>query len=128
MSTSSKNKTTGIRIAEKEAKKSSFKQHRMGAVIVKSGNIISTGYNSKQPSKLLGTPTRHAEASAILKILKQRNQTSLAGAELYVTRFTPSGTISMARPCLACMDLIRAVGIKRIHYSNSSGSVSTELV
>lgn len=128
MPTGSENQDKGIRIAKKTAKKSLFKQHRLGAVIVKGSRVLSTGFNQRRYTKELKQPTLHAEADAILKLLKQRNQTSLVGAELYVTRFTAGGVVSMARPCESCMALIRAVGIKRIHYSNNSGNVSTELV
>lgn len=117
-----------MRMAAKAAFKSSFKQHRVGAVIVKGGNILSTGFNSRQPSKLLGTYTRHAEASAILALLKDRRLSDLAGSDIYVTRYTAGGVCSMARPCPSCYKLIRSVGISHIFYTDKLGSTTMEKV
>lgn len=110
-----------FRIAEKQAKKSKHKQHRLGAVIVKGGNILSTGYNEIRPSKTTGTPTLHAEAAAVKKLLDRHDFKSLAGSTMYVTRFTRGGSIGLARPCDACMDLIASVGIRCVVYSTVGG-------
>jgi len=106
-----------FRIAEKEARKSPHNQHKLGAVITKGGRILSTGYNELRPSKIIGTPTLHAEASAILKLLKSRRMGDLVGATLFVTRFTRGGAVGLARPCSKCMDLINSCGIRRVIYS-----------
>lgn len=107
-----------FRIAQKEALKSSHKQHRLGAVIVKGGRILSTGYNELRPSKIIGTQTLHAEASAILKLLKNRRLHDLVGADIYVSRFTRGGRVGCARPCKHCLDLIRSVGIARVYFTS----------
>ena len=116
-----------FRMAAKAAKKSSFIQHRVGATIVKGGNLFATGYNSKQPSSVLKTKTRHAEAAAILSLLKQRRLHDLAGATLYVTRYTKGGKVGMAKPCPSCEDLCRSVGISRVYYTTDSGVESMKL-
>ena len=110
-----------FRIAEKQALKSVFKHHRVGAVIVKNGNIISTGFNELRPSKTTGTSTLHAEAAAIKKLLERGDFKGLAGSTMYVTRFTRAGNIGLARPCSACMGLIRSVGIRHVLYSTVEG-------
>lgn len=115
-----------FRIAARQAKRSQHRQHRLGAVIVKGGNILSTGFNSIRPSKILGTKTLHAEADAVLQLLKQRRLHDLAGSEIYVTRFTKAGQVGMAKPCEACQRLITSVGIKRVHYTNDLGDTVTE--
>lgn len=117
-----------FRIAERQAMRSVFKQHRLGAVIVKGGRVLSTGFNSRRPSRLLSRPTLHAEASAVLKLLKQRRLSDLSGADLYVTRFTAGGRVGMARPCPSCMDLIRAVGIRRVYYSTDTEVTAMEKI
>jgi len=111
-----------FRIANKQALKSTFKQHRVGAVLVKGGNILATGFNTKQPSKVLGTPTRHAEASAILKLLKEGRQHELVDSILFVSRYTAGGRLGLARPCDSCMGLIQAVGIKTVSYTTNEGT------
>jgi len=87
---------------------------KVGAILVKNGQIISDGYN--------GTPhgydnicededgktkwqTLHAESNAILKCAKHGN--SCEDATLYITY----------SPCRECSKLIAQVGIKRVVYS-----------
>lgn len=111
-----------FRMANKVALKSTFKQHRVGAVIVKGGNILSTGYNSRQPSGLLKTETRHAEAAAILKLLKEGRQHELVGSSMYVSRFTRGGRLGISRPCSNCELLIRSVGIREVFFINEEGT------
>jgi deoxycytidylate deaminase len=111
-----------FRIAEKIAKQSPHHQHKLGAVIVKGNRILSTGYNSLRSSSIIGTPTLHAESAAILKLLKEGRQTELVGTDIYVTRFTRGGSVGMAKPCMACADLIRSVGIRRCFYSTQLGT------
>lgn|SRR5574343_206975 len=114
-----------IEWAKREALKSEYKQHRVGAVIVKGGNILSTGFNKLRPTAILKTPTLHAEAAAILKLLKDGRQADLLGADLYVSRWTRGGRVSMAKPCTACTDLCLSVGIRRVHFTNEMGAVET---
>lgn len=109
-------------MAAKVAKQSTFKRHRLGAVVVKGHRILSTGYNEVRYSKLTGKHTLHAEASAIIKLLKSGHQNDLVGSTLYVTRFTRGGRIGMARPCPSCMGLIRAVGIRNVYFTQDDGS------
>lgn len=116
-----------FRIAAKQAKKSLHRQHRLGAVIVKGNRILSTGYNSMRPSAFLRTQTLHAEAAAVLKLLKARRLDDLAGAEMYVTRFTRGGAIGMARPCKSCHDLLCSVGIDSVHYTTDTGVETLKL-
>lgn len=115
-----------FRIAAREAMKSSFKRHRLGAVIVKGGRILSTGFNKHGYNSVSSLPTMHAEASAISKLLKQRRLHDLAGSEIYVSRFTKAGRVGMARPCPNCLVLIRSVGITKIHYTTDDGTTISE--
>jgi len=114
-----------FRIAEKQALKSTHAKHRMGAVIVKGGRVLATGYNELRPSSIIGRPTLHAEASAILKLLKENRLEDLIGSTLYVTRFTRGGTISCSRPCEHCTNLIRSVGIRSVLFISEEGSTET---
>lgn len=111
-----------FRIANKQAKKSPHHQHRLGAVIVKGGRVLSTGYNSIRYTKELKEPSLHAEGAAILKLLKEGRLHDLAGAELFVSRFTKGGSIGMARPCSNCHSLLASVGIKHVHYTTDLGT------
>jgi deoxycytidylate deaminase len=110
-----------IRLAEKQAKKSTFMRHRLGAVITKGNRVLSTGYNEIRYSKVLGKPTVHAEEAAVLKLLKRGHQTDLVGSSIYVTRFTKGGNIGCAMPCVRCRSLLRSVGVVRAFYSDDGG-------
>ena len=114
-----------LRMCVEWARLSSAKRRKVGCLIVKSGQIISDGYN--------GTPkgfdnncedeingelvtkdiVLHAESNAITKLAKSSN--SADGATLYVT----------CSPCFECSKLIIQSGIKRVvhchFYRNTSG-------
>ena len=112
-----------LRSAQIQAKKSKHKQHRVGAVVVKGGHILSYGHNQIRPSKELKTETIHAEEAAILQAIKEQRLHTLAGSTLYVTRFTKGGSTGLARPCSRCMGLIRSCGIRKVYYSTDYGDV-----
>jgi deoxycytidylate deaminase len=100
----------------------------MGAVLVKGSRILAVGHNQLRPSKIIGTTTLHAEAAAILKLLKEGRQHDLVNASLYVSRYTRGGRIGLARPCASCMSLIRSVGIQEISYTTNEGNTMMEKV
>ena len=97
------------------AEHSKCKRMKVGAVLVKKGDIIGTGYN--------GTPTKfepdvcecqktgetldyviHAELNAILSAA--RNGRSTKGSTLYLT----------LSPCSKCAALIMQAGIKKVVF------------
>lgn len=114
-----------IRIATKQALKSPFLRHRLGAVVVKGGRVLSTGYNEIRYTKELRNSTLHAEEAAILNLLKRRKLHELNGASIYVSRITPGGRTACSKPCNRCMDLIRSVGIERIHFTTDQEQMET---
>lgn len=109
-----------MRIASKHAEKSTHR-HRLGAVIVKGGRVLATGHNEIRYSKELQKGSVHAEEAAILKLLKAKRLSDLAGAELYVSRVCNSGRVGMARPCSNCLSLIQSVGIRKVFYTTDAG-------
>ena len=109
------------RIAEKQAKKSTYLKHRVGAVITKGDRILSTGYNELRYTGRFRLPTLHAEASAIKKLLDQNRLSDLVGSTLYVTRFTKAGAVACSKPCHNCESLCKSVGIRTVRYIDSLG-------
>lgn len=101
-----------VNIAKEVASLSHCNRFKVGALLVKDGNIISFGYN--------GTPAGaendcekdgvtipqviHGEVNAILKAAKKG--TPVDGSTLYLT----------LSPCLDCSKLILQSGIKRVVY------------
>ena len=104
---------TYLKIAELIGEHSKAERKKVGAILVKAGRIISTGYN--------GTPSGfdnnceengktkpevlHAESNAIAKCA--RSTESSEGSVLYVT----------LSPCLECAKLIIQCGIKEVYFS-----------
>ena len=106
--------TTYLKMAEEWSQLSRAERRKVGALIVKDGQIISDGFN--------GTPSGfnnkcenskgdtldevlHAESNAIAKLA--RSSQSSEGATLYLT----------LSPCMDCAKLILQAGIKRVVFS-----------
>ncbi len=117
-----------FRIASIQASKSPFDRYKLGATIVKGGRILSTGYNELRYNRFIGEPTLHAEEASIVKLLRDNRLHDLAGSELYVTRITRGGNVACSYPCSRCYDLIRSVGITRIHFIGRNGLTQSESI
>lgn len=75
----------------------------VGAIIVQNGEIIATGYNTREKSNdILG----HAEINAIKKATKKINNWNLSMCDLYVT----------LKPCSMCMEIIKQCRISNVYY------------
>ena len=113
-----------INIAKNISELSSCVQYKVGAILVKDGRILSTGYNGTPPGFIncneyfsSGKPSReehakfseeteiHGELNAIL--FAARNGISIEGSVLYVT----------LHPCKHCLKMICAAGIKEVYYA-----------
>jgi tRNA(Arg) A34 adenosine deaminase TadA len=77
-----------------------------GAVIVRNGEIISTGANRVVPNN---DPTAHAEVMAI------RNACSKLGT----LQLTDCTVYSSCEPCPMCLSALYWAGVKRICYGNT---------
>jgi len=116
-------------IASLAATRSTCLATPVGAVIVRDNQIVSTGYNGVPSGSAHCTdrgfcyegsdrcdksslPSRaiHAEANAIAQAAKNGIKTE--GAKIYVTM----------EPCLSCLKLIIAAGIKEVFYGTSFNS------
>ncbi len=88
----------------------------VGAVIVKDGHVIATGFNQPISSH---DPTAHAEVVALRAAASVMNNYRLPGCELYVT----------LEPCAMCVGAILHARLARVVYGASdpktgaSGSV-----
>ncbi|WP_419770899.1 MAG: deoxycytidylate deaminase [Candidatus Marinarcus sp.] len=122
-----------INIAKEIASASKCVSKQVGAVIVKEGRILSTGYNGTPAGftncnahwKGEYTPEHHewsktyeihAEMNAI--IWAARKGISVEGATIYVT----------LEPCSECSKNLIASGIKRIVYDKSYEHTNSELI
>jgi dCMP deaminase len=103
-------------LAKTVALRSTCPKAQVGAVIVRDGSIISTGYNGAPigekhcyevgHNEVAGHCQRavHAELNAILQAAKHGNATN--GSTLYITHF----------PCNHCLKAIKNAGILKIVY------------
>lgn len=82
-----------------------------GAVIVKDGEIISSGVNEVTSRQ---DPTAHAELLAIQEAAKKLNSTDLEGCEVYAS----------GEPCAMCLSAIYWANIKTVYFSETATDVS----
>lgn len=101
------------------AKSKSNKKH--GAVVVKSGRVLGTGYNKDKNHPLFVSPehikkycSRHAEVEAI-----RDARADVAGATLYVARVNNKGIDRYSKPCNLCEEVIQQSKIKKVIYTES---------
>ena len=100
--------------------KQSYAPTKVGALIVKNGNIISFSYNGtpagwSNETKMNGKTlpcVLHAEAQAIVKVA--RSSESTEGATIYCS----------LSPCIQCAKLIGESGIKRMVYDKTYKDLS----
>ena len=119
-----------LNIAKAVSERSTCLRKHYGAVIVKNGEIISTGYNNpprgeshchtctkcnsgKDTSTYIDCPAVHAEMNAIISA--SRNE--MLCADLYLAGYdvkTGNAVECEAWPCEICLRLIKNAGIYRI--------------
>lgn len=78
-----------------------------GAVIVKDGKIIATGYNQVTSTN---DPTAHAEIVAIRAACQVLQNFQLTGCELYTS----------CEPCPMCLGAIYWARLDRVYYANTN--------
>ena len=90
-----------------------------GAVVVKSGRVVGTGFNKFrnhptiiEPDKIKVHCSRHAEQVAIKQAGKHAR-----GAILYVARVNKQGFDRNSQPCIFCTSIIEKSGIKKVIYT-----------
>lgn len=109
-----------LKLATSIAEKNSDCRFRHAAVIVKSGSVLSIGYNKFknhpdiiEEHKIKQYCSVHAEADAIKKL-----KSPAKGATIYVARIGLSGKERLSRPCNHCYKKIIEAGITKIVYTD----------
>lgn len=121
----SRRETSFLAVAKYFAEKSQSRR-RHGAVVVKSGRVVGTGYNKDTNSPLSVSPehikthcSRHAEVEAI-----RDARFAVSGATLYVARVNNQGQPRNSKPCKYCQAVIASTKIKRVIYTESDNNVN----
>lgn len=94
-----------------EASKSTHALFHVGAVLVVRNMVVSHGFN-------LSMPGFCAERRAL------RNAPRIAlrgGGDVYVARVLKSGTLTMAKPCLRCVEALKKARVRRIYFTTWLG-------
>ena len=117
-----------LRCAKKVSLLSDNKKTRVGCVVVYKNKIISVGHNYENktnplqkkynelrgynPNDSISRNTLHAEIDALLSI--EQNIENYNKIHLFIVRSKRDESNGIARPCPACMGLIKKMGIKNI--------------
>jgi tRNA(Arg) A34 adenosine deaminase TadA len=107
-----------MNLAAQQALMAPHDKWRVGAVIVRSGRVLSTGYNRyrNDPAQVEpGGVSYHAEQVALRKV------GDAEGSTIYVARVTRSGLIGLAKPCEMCQDLLQSHGVHTAVWTTPDG-------
>jgi deoxycytidylate deaminase len=115
-----------LNVARYFARKS-ISRNTHGAVVVKSGRVLGTGWNKDRNSPHIVSPEHvksdcsyHAEQVAI----REAGEYNVKGAIIYVARVNRKGHDRNSKPCPRCSDLIDRTGIKRVIFTTEAGEYS----
>lgn len=115
----SKKDTAYLSVARYFATKSNARNTH-GAVVVKGGRVLGTGWNKDRNHPQIVSPEHiktdcsyHAEEVAI-----RESGNNLKGAVIYVARVNKQGLDRDSHPCQKCSELIKSVGIKKVIYTS----------
>ena len=114
-----------LSVARYIAGKSASRQ-KHGAVVVKSGRVLGTGFNKDKNHPMSVSPehikthcSRHAEVEAI-----RDANFAVEGATLYVARVNRQGQDRNSKPCIYCQAVIESTKIKKVIYTESETNVN----
>lgn len=114
----SRSEKSFLSVARYFAAKSESRQ-KHGAVVVKSGRVLGTGFNKTTNNPYAVSPehikthcSRHAEIEAI-----RDAGWNVKGAVLYVARVNSHGQDRNSKPCIRCEVVIEETQIKKVIYT-----------
>ena len=116
------------------SKQSTVQQARLGAVLVSHNKVVNASPNLEKThpmqahlNKLRGfdpmsSGTRNTLHAEIATLLKSRDlDIEWNKSMLFIARLKKNADLGLARPCNACMGLIKQYGIKNIYYTTDNG-------
>jgi deoxycytidylate deaminase len=94
------------------------------AILYRNKSVIRVGVNQCKTHRKFGRVQDngfenyhlHAEMDALVN--------SKPGDILHVLRFSKKGALTMAMPCKHCMSFIKSHGIKKVYYSDWTGTIN----
>lgn len=112
----------GMRAAINAAHASNSPNFKVGAAIMRGSKVISVGWNyfrKTHPRSCTHLSTVHAEVN----VLNGLRREELEGCDIFVARVTPGGIVSIAKPCEGCQEMLGALPIRRVYYTNRQGKI-----
>jgi len=121
-------------VARSVAMQSDFYKFHLGCVAIYKGKVIASGYNSEKThpmqmryNKFRTTksfkegflPKVHSEIKMITELKKC--DVDFKKVKVFIYRIRKDQDFGMARPCPACMNAIKDLGIKQIYYTTNEG-------
>lgn len=112
---------TIFNLARSLSKKSDHDTYRLGCVIFRKKQIISVGYNQVKTHPKSPHPFHsiHAEFHAILGV----SPADLKNSSAFVYMEKKNGIIGRARPCPCCAKMLAQLGISKVYFTDSDGSI-----
>jgi len=98
------------KLGHKLSKQSGHSWARHAVIVIRGGNIISTGYNHA---------AIHAEWNALNALWPSERK----GTTVISLRFTKTGNLACARPCPKCLKFMLDNGVKCVKFSDSEGKM-----
>ena len=114
----SKSEEAFLSVARYMSRKSIARQ-KHGAVVVKSGSVLGTGYNKDRNRPTQVSPEHiktHCSSHAEVEAIKDANW-NVKGAVLYVARLNKQGMDRNSKPCKYCEAVIESAQIKKVIYT-----------
>ena len=96
-------------------------RHKHGAVIVKGGSVIGTGYNKDRNRPDVVSPEHiktHCSVHAEVEAIRDAGW-NVKGAVLYIARVNAHGKDRYSKPCDRCSVVIEETEIKKVIYTRS---------
>lgn len=108
-----------LSVARYMATKSESRQ-KHGAVIVKGGRVVGTGYNKDRNNPYRVSPEHiksHCSIHAEIDAMRDASWNNLKGAVIYVARVNRNGEDRNSKPCTRCQVVIEETQIKKVIYT-----------
>jgi deoxycytidylate deaminase len=127
-----------MRVAKSISKTSSYKRIKIGAVAVNKKHIVSVGVNEPKSHPIQkrynvdyveygkDDHLKHGIHAEIACIVNAKHD--LHGATMYIFREDNNGDLNICRPCEACYNMIKDVGISKIIYTIPNGYAVEKVV
>ena len=130
----------GFHYAKAAAEMSDFSRAKVGCAVMDKNKVLSVGFNTTKThpqqkhynqlrifrDDVSSTPAQlHAEMAAVIQL--QDADIDWSRADVYVYRIRKDRPYGMARPCPACMGVLRDLGVRRVYYTSDVGVVREEV-